>query len=168
MSIPRTLLWAAAAAISFSFVLPAQSQPDGDDDADALFGRVRWLRSQRANPNGEVPNEAYYEAHKALDRMLAAEAQAGALSQDRWTSIGPRPAQALTTSQAIFNGARSISGRVTSLAIDPRNSDVIYLGAATGGVWKTTDGGLNWTPLTDTQPTLVTGAIALDPSNPDI
>lgn len=147
--------------------LPAQAPPPLDDEEDAALERIHWLRDRRANPAGEVPNEGYFEAHKALDRMLANLAPA-ALAQDRWTFIGPQPAQALTTGQAIFSGARSISGRVTSLAINPRDGNVIYLGSATGGVWKTTDGGLNWAPLTDTQPTLITGAIALDPSNPEI
>src|SRR5437016_6790269 len=59
------------------------------------------------------------------------------------------------------------SGRVTALAVDPRNSEVVYLGSAVGGVWKTTDGGTIWTPLTDTQASLSVGSIALDPSNPD-
>jgi photosystem II stability/assembly factor-like uncharacterized protein len=57
---------------------------------------------------------------------------------------------------------------VISLAIDPRNSDVVYAGAATGGVWKTTDAGATWTALTDDQPALASGSIALDPQNPDV
>lgn len=169
---------AVVAAFTLTLTLLAQNptgsreQPDNggtDEDADELFERVRWVRDRRANPEGDVPAEAYLEAHKALDRMLAAEAQLRPhdAAEDRWTFIGPRPLQALTTPQAIFSGARSISGRVTALAIDPRDGDVIYLGAATGGVWKTVDGGRNWIPLTDDQPTLVVGAIALDPSNPD-
>jgi len=40
-------------------------------------------------------------------------------------------------------------GRTTALAIDPTNTQVIYAGAAEGGVWKTTNGGTTWTPLTD-------------------
>jgi photosystem II stability/assembly factor-like uncharacterized protein len=45
---------------------------------------------------------------------------------------------------------------------------VVYLGANGGGVWKTTDGGQTWAPLTDNQPSLEIGALALDPTNPDI
>jgi photosystem II stability/assembly factor-like uncharacterized protein len=75
-----------------------------------------------------------------------------------WVSIGPRPTTA----------GNFVSGRVISAAIDPRDSNVVYAGAATGGVWKTTDAGANWTPLTDDQPALASGSIALDPQNPDI
>src|SRR5262249_35269194 len=46
-------------------------------------------------------------------------------------------------------------------------SKTIYIGAAEGGVWKTVNGGVSWKPLTDSQPSLANGAIALDPSNPD-
>lgn len=57
------------------------------------------------------------------------------------------------------------SGRVTALAVDPTSSTTVYLGAAEGGVWKTTNGGSTWTPLTDHQASLAIGSIAIAPSN---
>ena len=60
------------------------------------------------------------------------------------------------------------TGRVSALAVDPRDPNVGYLGATLGGVWKTTDGGQNWTALTDDQASLSIGSIVLDPSNPDV
>ncbi len=44
----------------------------------------------------------------------------------------------------------------------------MYAGAVTGGVWKTTDGGNTWNPLTDLLPVLIIGALAMDPTNPQI
>src|SRR5258708_39332694 len=83
----------------------------------------------------------------------------GAGLQDAWKSIGPRPIN--------FNGNGFVtSGRVTAIAVDPRSNDIIYIGASDGGVWKTTDGGTSWTPLTDQEASLSIGAISLDPSNP--
>lgn len=91
-----------------------------------------------------------------------APGNADSLSSGQWIPIGPQP---LTDA----SGASSkYSGRVTALAVDPRDEDAVYLGASDGGVWKTTDGGAHWTPLTDDQATMATGAIALDPSNPEI
>ncbi len=58
-----------------------------------------------------------------------------------------------------------ISGRVTAIAVNPQNNDVVYLGAASGGVWKSTDAGTTWTPLTDFQPSLSTGSLAIDPNS---
>ncbi|HEY6391000.1 MAG TPA: IPT/TIG domain-containing protein, partial [Bryobacteraceae bacterium] len=46
-------------------------------------------------------------------------------------------------------------------------NNTVYMGSAAGGVWKTTDGGANWKPLTDNQPSLSNGSIALDPAHPD-
>ncbi|MFP5206343.1 MAG: Ig-like domain repeat protein [Acidobacteriota bacterium] len=58
-----------------------------------------------------------------------------------------------------------VSGRITGIAVDPTNSSTIYIAAADGGVWKTTNGGTSWAPLTDNQATLAMGAIAIAPSN---
>jgi hypothetical protein len=77
-----------------------------------------------------------------------------------WTGPGPAP---ITGS---FNG--NDSGRLTGIAADPTNANTIYVAAAGGGVWKTTDGGTSWAPLTDSQITTAMGAIAVAPSNPQV
>lgn len=45
--------------------------------------------------------------------------------------------------------------------------NTVYLGGAQGGVWKTTNGGANWTPLTDAQASTAIGSIAISPTHPD-
>lgn len=93
--------------------------------------------------------------------LLPACAALAQRNPSTWTLIGPRP-----TTNVI--GANPTSGRVSALVVDPRNNNVVYLGAASGGVWKTTDGGSNWTPLTDgLDGAFAIGALAIDPSNPD-
>ncbi|UCF39619.1 MAG: hypothetical protein JSW43_07665 [Gemmatimonadota bacterium] len=65
-------------------------------------------------------------------------------------------------------GPAGMSGRVASIdavAADPRT---IYVGSATGGVWKSKDGGLTWTPVFDEQATSSIGAVAVFQPNPDI
>jgi len=81
-----------------------------------------------------------------------------AISTTQWTSIGPSP---------IGFTDNFFSGRVRALAVDPTNPSTVYLGAADGGVWKSTDAGQHWIALTDTQASLSVGSIALDPSNPN-
>jgi hypothetical protein len=56
------------------------------------------------------------------------------------------------------------SGRATAVVVGP-HTGVIYLGTADGGVWKSTNNGASWTVLTDTQPSLAVGAMALDPAD---
>ncbi len=59
-------------------------------------------------------------------------------------------------------------GRVNAIAVDPNDSNIIYAGAAAGGVWKTIDGGVNWEPKSDFLAGLGVTDIVIDPSNSDI
>lgn len=65
-------------------------------------------------------------------------------------------------------GPSGTSGRVAAIAAVPSNPDIVYVGAATGGVWKSTDGGITWTPIFDDQPASSIGDIAIFAPNPDI
>lgn len=67
-----------------------------------------------------------------------------------------------------FLGPSNFAGRTRALAADPTDANVLYAGAAGGGVWKTIDGGASWTPLTDLLPVLSVNALAIDPANPSI
>jgi len=83
-----------------------------------------------------------------------------AVSASQWVFIGPQPTNPSTPS-----GGAHVSGRVTALAVDPGDNtgNTVYLGAAQGGVWKTTNGGTSWSPLTDNQASLAIGSIVIDP-----
>lgn len=67
-----------------------------------------------------------------------------------------------------FIGPDIISGRCTDIAVPKGNKQTIYVGTATGGIWKTDNAGVTWEPLTDSLPTLSTGDIAIAESNPNI
>ncbi|MFT4787003.1 MAG: photosystem II stability/assembly factor-like uncharacterized protein [Cyclobacteriaceae bacterium] len=56
--------------------------------------------------------------------------------------------------------------RAIAIAGEPGNPMVTYIGAASGGLWKTADGGINWSPITDSLSVSSVGAIALAPSDP--
>jgi photosystem II stability/assembly factor-like uncharacterized protein len=75
-----------------------------------------------------------------------------ALEALSWRSIGPS----------------NMSGRVADVEGVPGNPNIIYVGSASGGVIKTTNGGVSWTPIFDKQNTLSIGDIALEPNNPDV
>ncbi|MEO6167397.1 MAG: T9SS type A sorting domain-containing protein [Chitinophagales bacterium] len=68
-------------------------------------------------------------------------------------------------SQWEFAGPVNIGGRIVDIEFDPTNQQVAYLGAASGGVFKTTDGGNSWLPVFDDETTLSIGDIAVAPSN---
>jgi len=65
-------------------------------------------------------------------------------------------------------GPAGMSGRVPVVVAVESNPNIVYAGAAAGGVWKSTNGGLTWTPVFDDQPVASIGAIAVAPSNPDV
>lgn len=68
-----------------------------------------------------------------------------------------------------FIGPEHSAGRVKCLAVDPVEPKVVYAGAATGGVWKSTDGGVNWFPLwLQKTVNLSVGALAVAPSSRDV
>ncbi len=62
-------------------------------------------------------------------------------------------------------GPAFMSGRIADLAIDPTNENVWYAAVGSGGVWKTTNAGTTWQPLTENQPFYSTGCITIDPNN---
>jgi photosystem II stability/assembly factor-like uncharacterized protein len=61
-----------------------------------------------------------------------------------------------------------VGNRLTSVAGIPGQPNIYYVGAASGGIWKTIDGGVHWEPIFDAQPVSSIGALAIAPSNPNI
>ncbi len=83
-------------------------------------------------------------------------------AKDKWASLGP---------QLLDNGD---TGRITCFDFHPTNPSIMYAGGwgldgsvhAATGVWKTTNGGLNWFPLGDKLPSMMISSIAVDPQSP--
>ncbi len=96
----------------------------------------------------------------AVRRMVAVGARAAVDAPGQWAGIGP---STITNSQ---DPSDRNSARVASIAVDPTNGSHWLVGVGSGGVWETRDAGVAWLPLTDGQPTLATGAIAFDPTDP--
>lgn len=65
-------------------------------------------------------------------------------------------------------GPAGMSGRITSIDVVVDNPNIIYLGSASGGVWKTANSGNSWTPVFDEQPTQNIGSVCIQQSNPNI
>lgn len=131
----------------------------------------QWFIEQRAYPLTEIPAGARALAVEQLMReelRLRRGNRFNAVAADpTWEAVGPQPIANGNTS-----GGRPVSGRVSAIALDPgyngSTNQTVYVGAAHGGVWKSTDNGTNWTPILDDQPSLAIGSIALDPTNANI
>ena len=85
-----------------------------------------------------------------LTQSLNAQSQPEALKNINIRSIGPA----------------AMSGRITTITTDPNDANIIYAGAASGGVWRSKSGGTNWEPIFDKAPTQSVGALAINPKNP--
>lgn len=96
----------------------------------------------------------YLEAAEHLGPPIATEPQ--------WRSLGPLT---IPNGQTYGSSRVNVSGRVSSIVVDPRNPAHVLLGTANGGVWESFDRGASWSPRSDFAPTLSVGALAFDPSN---
>lgn len=65
-------------------------------------------------------------------------------------------------------GPAGMSGRITAIDAVTSNPDIIYAGSASGGLWKSTSGGVTWEPIFEDQPTASIGAVAVQQSNPSV
>ena len=123
--------------------------------SDTVLGSLGKTKSRSAT----VKRRQHQRQRKLLlepledRRLLSASIP---LASDYWTALGPAP---ITNGQ--IPGSLQVSGRIAALAAHPTDANTMYVAAAGGGVWKTTDGGANWTAKTDTQQTLFMGAIAI-------
>ena len=100
-----------------------------------------------------------------LALFVAACGRRAAVAQDQ-SSVSIESATANLKMRAI--GPAIMGGRIDDIAVTETDPKTIYLGAAAGGLWKSTDSGMTWTPLFDDQPNPSIGAVAVAPSNPSI
>lgn len=116
--------------------------------------REIYFYGMRAYPFDKIPQNARLEALLHTDSKMKPfrHGSHGMLSANQWKAIGP------------FD----LGGRVRSVVAHPTDGNTVWIGAADGGVWKSSDRGENWVPLMDDANAISMGALAVDPRNPDI
>ena len=122
------------------------------------FGLMRGIsETEEADP--QLRQNAIAEMEKQQETQARnPNSGAGNWLLNNWNPIGPNP---------IPNGTFPWSGRVIAIAVHPTNPNIVYVGAAQGGLYRSTDGGANWTPLMDGALSLAIGSISISPSNPE-
>lgn len=122
------------------------------------FKRWEWFAKQRTYPSGVFPHpEILFEEHVKL-KSAAANKKGMSTAAANWTFKGPK--------MVPTGGSGAGAGRLNCITFHPTNPNIIYVGAACGGLWKTTDGGATWSTNTDLLPSLSISDIAINPSNP--
>lgn len=107
----------------------------------------------------------------ALTAFLVDPGAVEARSKSKTVEAAPAPSlDAGTFAGLHFRslGPAVTSGRISDIAVHPRNPNLIYVATAAGGLWKTTNHGVTWTPIFDDQGSSSLGCITLDPNNPNI
>ena len=129
-----------------------------DGEEEQIRRRVEWF----------VESRGLDRVHRADLRRRQAVLQAKIMSKTEtpagiqpWRLMGP---ESMTMLDWVMG---PVAGRVSALAVHPTNEDVIYLGAASGGLWKTINGGASWMPIFDDIGTQTIGTIRIDPASPD-
>jgi BNR-Asp box repeat len=125
--------------------------------------RAEYWASKRGLQFG-VPERAYAQA-LADAQALSANAAAGLAVPFSWSAIGPQPMlNNYPNFAGYFTGPpmTTSAGRVAAVAADPTTAKLIFIGAAGGGVWRSTDGGGTFAPVFDNEPTQAIGAITVD------
>lgn len=116
--------------------------------------RYRHFYEQRAYPFDKIPDGARLKAVDYVRTTMQPKTSAASLlaAQPQWRPIGPY----------------TVGGRVKSVVVHPADPNTVYIGAAAGGAWKTTNGGTNWQPIFDDENGIAFGSLAIDPNNPEV
>ncbi|MBI3511683.1 MAG: T9SS type A sorting domain-containing protein [Bacteroidetes bacterium] len=128
---------------------------NAEDDGYQQFKRWESFAEQRTFPSGNFPSpEILFQQYQAYKNQYPHSNMN--VASANWSFFGPN----------VIPGNGGGAGRINCIAFDPANSNIIWIGAACGGLWKSTDGGVTWFSNTDLLPALSISDIVIDPSNP--
>jgi hypothetical protein len=139
----------------------------GESKSDWWDAYAYWLNdhADRTGTLDPTPYRVGLQHRAGMAPAVLPTNRQSRLATGTWSFVGPKN---LSTPYQIYFGQPPINGRVTAIAVNPQNHSIIYIAGADGGVWKTTDGGVSWAPLSDKWTYMQVGALAIDPNNPNI
>jgi len=144
-----------------------RAKEEGEDEGKcpgySQYKRWEWFMEPRVFPTGDIslPSRNWEEFQKYLDSNKILNRKSNRSTQSltgNWTPLGP------FTIPANINGI----GRINFIRFDPTNSNIIWVGAASGGLWKSTDGGATWNTNTDLLTVIGCSDLLIDPTNTNV
>jgi hypothetical protein len=148
----------------------AKNKEIGEETEEQIIDKEEYLMSRAENISlyRGIEKDKPFDPQLRINGIKEMERQEefarSFAPQAAWTEIGPNP---IPNGQVVSGAALAVSGRTIAIAVHPTNANIVYVGTANGGLYRTTDGGATWTPLMDSAQSLAIGAIAIAPSSPD-
>ncbi len=134
-------------SLTFIAPLPAQQTPDKDSDKKPVSAAAAQAQKK----------DAKQDQKKDQKKEEPKEEKKGGMTADTFSGLKFR-----------LIGPAVASGRVMSIAVNPKNKFEYYVGVASGGVWKTVNDGTTWTPVFDGEGSYSIGWVALDPNDSSV
>ncbi|MDQ3194771.1 MAG: hypothetical protein M3P82_07225, partial [Bacteroidota bacterium] len=129
-----------------------ESMSDNKSTSGALES-MQWISMIRAYPDADIPQDKFFKAFEySKDRLQDINTRSGL---DTWRSIGPN----------------NIGGRSLCVAIHPIDTGIVFIGSSSGGLWKSTTGGIGasaWTLVNTGFPSSAVSSIAIDSADPNV
>lgn len=144
---------------------PRKKRFDGPAEAARYY-----LQKRLPEGETELPVDRYFEAQEQMGRMP----QFSSLLDRQWNSQtelrnemrGAPEQQKLGTWSSL--GPGNIGGRTRAMLVHPQNPSIFYAAGVAGGVWKSTNAGASWTPISDLIANIAVVSLAFDPKNPNV
>lgn len=136
-----------------------QDREKGRGSGYKQYKRWEYMSQRMMDDSGYLKHSDYYiNELRDFNAQLNTNANNRAMLNDNWEEMGP-------VNWNATSGWNPGVGRITAFSISELDENHIIIGAETGGVWKTTDGGQNWTPLLDYYSNMHVYATAMEPGS---
>lgn len=131
-----------------------ENEEEEEKETGADKQLMMWFQ-QKGYPDASNLAQKYMSAWEQAVKMKNQHVyRPGGIQAGNWTNMGQ-----------VFNGGTQVAGRIVCIEIDPNNSNNLWAGSASGGIWKSTNAGNTWTHVETGLPVLGVSTILVDPAN---
>ena len=139
-----------------------EPRPDQPDEA------ARFRRLQMQDEKGFIPPDGLEKARQHVALMKAAQQERRKARQGAPKSPQEIEAAGIAPDAWSWLGPGNIGGRIRSIVIHPTNTNTMWVGSVSGGIWRTDNGGVSWFPVNDFLANLAVSTMVINPTNPNI